>query len=109
MSQQIKSSKQPQHVKMFEKLKKYMMMMTQQIGTKIKNGKFKMDQVGILELKNIMIEMKNLLPELNGRPQKAGVRIRGPRNYPNWKSEKKKWKKNEQRSRDCKTSTHLPT
>lgn len=39
-----------------------------------------MDQVDSLELKNIMIEMKNLLPELNGRLEKAGVRIGGPEN-----------------------------
>lgn len=66
---------------MFEKLKKnMMMMMSQQIGIKIKNGKFKMDQVDILELKNTMIEMKNLLPELNGKLEKTGVRIGGPKN-----------------------------
>lgn len=78
---------------------------------KDQNKKFKMDQVDILELKNIMIEMKNLLPEFSGRLEKAGVRIGSPENrtleIENQRG--KKWKKNEQRSRDCKTSTHLTT
>lgn len=56
------------------------MIMSQQIGIKIKNGKLKMDQVDIVELKNTMIETKNLLPELNGRLEKTGVRIGGPKN-----------------------------
>lgn len=73
-----------------------------------------MDQVDSLELKNIMIEMKNLLPELNGRLGKAGVRIGGPESRTQEiiqieNQRGKKWKKNERRSRDCKTSTHLPT
>lgn len=75
---------------------------------KDQNKKFKMDQVDILELKNIMIEMKNLLPEFSGRLEKAGVRIGSPENR-TLEIENQRGKNGRKMNREAETVKHLHT